>query len=90
MAILTLTASEFSRGLLDFFRQAQHQKTALNIPSNKNHMWPAAVKPGFPIAQLDDLLATGPHLAISDRQAMTSVVRKLRSGSLHKIRQVGS
>ncbi|MGB4117647.1 MAG: hypothetical protein WBK51_13995 [Polaromonas sp.] len=90
MEILTLTASEFSRGLFDFLHQAQHQKIALNIPGNKSHMWPAVVKPGFPISQLDDLLATGPHLATSDRQEMTSVMRKLRNGSLRNIRQVRS
>lgn len=83
MSVVALTVTEFSRGLSDFLSQVQYQGQSLDIQRGKRvvaRVLPAVASSGFPIDQLDDLLASGPQLKGSERLAMAADVRAVRSG----------
>jgi vacuolar-type H+-ATPase subunit B/Vma2 len=83
MSVVALTVTEFSRGLSDFLSQVQYQGQSLDIQRGKRvvaRVLPAVASSGFPIDQLDDLLANGPQLKGSERLAMAADVRAVRSG----------
>ena len=69
MSVFALTASEFSRGLWDSLNWGQTPDQSLDIVACA----------GFPIDQLDELLARGPQLTVTERQAMAADIRTLRS-----------
>ena len=69
MSFFALTASEFSRGLSDSLNREQTPDQSLDIVACA----------GFPIDHLDELLAKGPQLTVTERQAMAADVRTLRS-----------
>ncbi len=82
MGVLALSVTEFSRGLSDFLSQVQYQGQSLDIQRGKRvvaRVLPAVASSGFPIDQLDDVLAKGPQLKMSERQAMAGDVRVVRS-----------
>jgi len=82
MPVTTLTVTEFSRGLSNFLNQVQYQGQTLNIQRGKKlvaRVLPAGALDGFPIDQLDALLAKGPQLSTADRQAMAADLVALRS-----------
>lgn len=83
MSVVALTVTEFSRGLSDFLNQVQYQGQSLDIQRGKKvvaRVLPAVASSGFPIDQLDDLLANGPQLKGPERLAMAADVRAIRSG----------
>ena len=82
MGVVALTVTEFSRGLSDFLSQVQYQGQSLDIQRGKRvvaRVLPAVASTGFPIDQLDDVLARGPQLKTSERQAMTEDIRNVRT-----------
>ena len=82
MSVVALTVTEFSRGLSDFLSQVQYQGQSLDIQRGKKvvaRVLPAMASSGFPIDQLDDVLANGPQLKASERLAMAEDVRSMRS-----------
>ena len=81
MAAVAITVTEFSRGLSNFLSQVQSQGQSLDIQRGKQVMarvLPAIASSGFPIDQLDDALAKGPHLSASERLAMAQDVGTVR------------
>ena len=82
MSVVALTVTEFSRGLSGFLSQVQYQGQSLDIQRGKRivaRVLPAVASSGFPIDQLDDVLAKGPQLKVSERLAMTEDVRSVRT-----------
>ena len=82
MAVLALSVTEFSRRLSDFLSQVQYQGQSLEIQRGKRviaRVLPAAAPDGFPLDQLDALLARGPVLSSSEKQSMARDVRAVRS-----------
>lgn len=82
MSVVALTVTEFSRGLSAFLSQVQYQGQSLDIQRGKRvvaRVLPAVASSGFPIDQLDDVLAKGPQLKASDRLAMLEDVRSVRA-----------
>ena len=82
MSVVALTVTEFSRGLSGFLSQVQYQGLSLDIQRGKRivaRVLPAVASSGFPIDQLDDVLAKGPQLKVSERLAMTEDVRSVRT-----------
>ena len=82
MSVVALTVTEFSRGLSGFLSQVQYQGQSLDIQRGKRvvaRVLPAVASSGFPIDQLDDVLAKGPQLKASERLAMTEDVRSVRN-----------
>ena len=82
MSVVALTVTEFSRGLSGFLSQVQYQGQSLDIQRGKRvvaRVLPAVASSGFPIDQLDDVLAKGPQLKASERLAMTEDVRSVRT-----------
>ena len=60
----------------------QYQGQSLDIQRGKRvvaRVLPAVASSGFPIDQLDDVLAKGPQLKASERLAMTEDVRSVRT-----------
>lgn len=83
MSIIALTVTEFSRGLSNFLNQVQYQGQTLDIQRGKKRVarvLPAGLTDGFPITQLDTLLANGPQLSHAERQALTADVAAVRTG----------
>ena len=82
MSVVALTVTEFSRGLSGFLSQVQYQGHSLDIQRGKRvvaRVLPAVASSGFPIDQLDDVLAKGPQLKAVERLAMTEDVRSVRT-----------
>ncbi len=82
MSVVALTVTEFSRGLSDFLSQVQYQGQSLDIQRGKRviaRVLPAVASSGFPIDQLDDALAKGPQLNVSERSAMAQDVRSVHA-----------
>ena len=82
MGTVALTVTEFSRGLSDFLSQVQYQGQSLDIQRGKRvvaRVLPAVASGGFPIDRLDDVLAKGPQLKVSERLAMLEDVRSVRA-----------
>ncbi len=81
MVAVTLTVTEFSRGLSDFLNQVQYQGQSLDIQRGKRvvaRVLPALASDGFSLDRLDDFLARGPQLGASERQAMPDDLGALR------------
>ena len=75
MSAVVLTVTEFSRGLSDFLNQVQYQGQSLDIQRGKRvvaRVLPALASDGFALDRLDDFLARGPQLSVSERQAMAN------------------
>ena len=82
MSVVALSVTEFSRGLSNFLSQVQYQGQSLDIQRGKRvvaRVLPAVASSGFPIDQLDEVLARGPQLKMAERQAMADDVRVVRS-----------
>lgn len=82
MTVLSLTVTEFSRGLSDFLSQVQYQGQSLDIQRGKRvvaRVLPAVSSSGFPIDKLDDFLAKGPQLTDSERQALADDLQRQRA-----------
>ncbi len=82
MNAVALTVTEFSRGLSNFLSQVQYQGQALDIQRGKRvvaRVLPAMASAGFPIDQLDEVLAKGPLLKTRERLAMAGDVRTVRA-----------
>jgi len=82
MSVVPLTVTEFSRGLSNFLNQVQYQGQTLDIQRGKKlvaRVLPATTTEGFPIAQLDDLLARGPQISPSERLALADDVSAIRA-----------
>jgi len=85
MASISVTVTEFSRGLSEFLSLVQYQGKVLDIARGKRvvaRVSPVAIADGFPVDQLDAFFASGPKLG-ADRDNMakdlTDVRAKLRS-----------
>jgi antitoxin (DNA-binding transcriptional repressor) of toxin-antitoxin stability system len=84
MSALTVNATDFSRRLSEFLNQVQYKGQVLDIERGKRVV--ARVSPvpalsgldGFPLAQLDGLMARGPQLAANDRKLMARDVQAVR------------
>ena len=62
MTVLSLTVTEFSRGLSDFLSQVQYQGQSLDIQRGKRvvaRVLPAVSSSGFPIDKLDEFAEAG-------------------------------
>jgi len=82
MSTIPLTVTEFSRGLSNFLNQVQYQGQTLDIQRGKKlvaRVLPAGAPNGFPIDLLDNLLAQGPQLSTSERQAMAEDLGAVRA-----------
>lgn len=82
MTVLSLTVTEFSRGLSDFLSQVQYQGQSLDIQRGKRvvaRVLPAVSSSGFPIDKLDDFLAKGAQLTDSERQALADDLQRQRA-----------
>jgi len=87
MNALTLTITEFSRGLSDFLSQVQYQGQTLDIQRGKKviaRVLPAAVADGFPIDQLDDALTRAPQLSQAERAAMVDDLGLQRANLIYR------
>ncbi len=87
MQTQAVNVTEFSRGLSEFLNHVQYKGLVLDIERGKRvvaRVSPAGQPDGFPLGQLDDLLAKGPQLSKADRDSMASDVRALRSGLRNK------
>lgn len=81
MATVSVTVTEFSRGLSEFLNHVQYQGQVLDIERGKRiiaRVSPVAVADGFPIDQLDDFLAKGPQIG-ADRKNMVKDVQTVRA-----------
>lgn len=83
MPTLAINVTEFSRGLSDFLNQVQYRGQVLDIERGKRvvaRVSPVALADGYPIAQLDGLLANGPPLSPAERVSMAKDIRLIRTG----------
>jgi hypothetical protein len=83
MGVVSLTVTEFSRGLSDFLNQVQYRGQTLDIQRGKKvvaRVLPVGAPDGFPLTQLDELLAKGPQLSATERRALVSDLSAVRSG----------
>ena len=84
MNSLAVNVTEFSRNLSDFLNQVQYRGQVLDIERGKRvvaRVSPVSAVDGYPIAQLDALLARGPRLEVTDRKTMAQDLRALRAQS---------
>ncbi len=82
MSTLSINVTEFSRGLSDFLNQVQYRGQVLDIERGKRvvaRVSPVSAVDGYPIEQLDALLARGPQLDAANRKAMAKDMRTARS-----------
>jgi antitoxin (DNA-binding transcriptional repressor) of toxin-antitoxin stability system len=82
MSVVAVTVTEFSRGLSGFLNQVQYQGQTLNIQRGKKvvaRVLPAGATDGFPINQLNTLLANGPRLGAEDAQSMADDLGAVRT-----------
>lgn len=82
MGTVAVNATDFSRGLSEFLNQVQYKGQVLDIERGKRivaRVSPVASADGFPIGQLDDLLAKGPQLRSANRQSMAQDVQAVRA-----------
>lgn len=87
MTPMTVNATEFSRGLSDFLNQVQYKSQVLDIERGKRviaRVVPVVASNGFPLLQLDALLASGPRLTLIDAKAMADDVIAIRAKSLQR------
>lgn len=81
MPTVSISVTEFSRGLSEFLNHVQYQGQVLDIERGKRivaRVSPVALTDGFPIDQLDDFLAKGPQLG-TDRISMAKDVKAVRT-----------
>jgi hypothetical protein len=81
MPTVSVSVTEFSRGLSEFLNHVQYQGQVLDIERGKRviaRVSPVALTDGFPIDQLDDFLAKGPQLG-ADRKSMAKDVQTVRT-----------
>lgn len=81
MATVSVSVTDFSRGLSEFLSQVQYRGQILDIERGKRiiaRVSPVAASDGFPIDQLDDFLAKGPQLG-ADRKSMANDVQMVRA-----------
>jgi hypothetical protein len=81
MPTVSVSVTEFSRGLSEFLNHVQYQGQVLDIERGKRviaRVSPVALTDGFPIDQLDDFLAKGPQLG-ADRKSMAKDVKAVRT-----------
>ena len=84
MDSLTVNVTEFSRNLSDFLNQVQYRGQVFDIERGKRvvaRVSPVSAIDGYPIAQLDALLARGPQLDVADRKMMVKDLRAMRAQS---------
>lgn len=82
MGVLAVNVTEFSRGLSDFLNHVQYRGQVLDIERGKRvvaRVSPVGPADGFPIEQLDALLAQGPGSSAADRKALANDVRAVRT-----------
>ena len=82
MGALTVSVMDFSRGLSTYLDRVQHDNLVLDITRGKcivARVSPVTPSEGYPIAQLDALLATGPQLSAAERAAMARDIRSDRA-----------
>lgn len=82
MGVLAVNVTEFSRGLSDFLNHVQYRGQVFDIERGKRviaRVSPASAADGFPIEQLDAMLAKGPQLSAADRKSMANDVRAVRA-----------
>ncbi len=78
---VSITVTEFSRGLSGFLSQVQHRGQSLDIQRGKQivaHVSPARATAGFPLHQLDDWLANASALTADESQSMVRDLRTVR------------
>jgi hypothetical protein len=81
MPTVSVSVTEFSRGLSEFLNHVQYQGQVLDIERGKRviaRVSPVTLTDGFPIDQLDDFLAKGPQLG-ADRKSMVKDVQTVRT-----------
>ena len=81
MATVSVSVTEFSRGLSEFLSHVQYRGQVLDIERGKRviaRVSPVAASDGFPIDQLDIFLAKGPQLG-ADRKSMAKDVQTARA-----------
>ena len=81
MTTISVSVTEFSRGLSEFLNHVQYQGQVLDIERGKRiiaRVSPVASADGFPIDQLDTLLAKGPQLG-TERKSMVKDVQTVRA-----------
>jgi antitoxin (DNA-binding transcriptional repressor) of toxin-antitoxin stability system len=82
MRALTVNVTEFSRGLSDFLNQVQYRGQVLDIERGKRvvaRLSPVAQMDGYPVAQLDGLLANGPQLSAAERASLAKDIASTRA-----------
>jgi len=82
MAVVAVTVTEFSRGLSNFLNQVQYQGQTLDIQRGKKlvaRVLPATATEGFPIAQLDEMLAKMPQISAAERLQWVEDLDSLRT-----------
>jgi hypothetical protein len=85
MTTVTVSATEFSRGLSDFLNQVQYQSQVLDIERGRrviarlSPVSPVAASGGFPLSQLDAMLAKAPRLAAADVELMAQQLQAARA-----------
>ena len=87
MTAITVNATEFSRGLSDFLNQVQYKNQVLDIERGKRvvaRVSPVVAANGFPLSQLDALLAKGPRLPALDAVAMAEDLGSMRAKLRHR------
>jgi antitoxin (DNA-binding transcriptional repressor) of toxin-antitoxin stability system len=78
-----VTATDFSRGFSDYLNQVQYKGQIFDIERGKRvvaRVVPVSATRGFPISQLDDWLANGPQLNVTERKSMAKDVNTVRAG----------
>lgn len=82
MSVLSISVTEFSRGLSDFLNQVQYRGQVLSIERGKRtiaQVLPPAPSTGFAINKLDAFLTGGPTLDGAEAEAMSKDTRALRT-----------
>jgi hypothetical protein len=82
MNAIPVNVTDFSRGLSEFLNQVQYKGQVLNIERGKKviaTVSPASVLDGYPIDQLDKLIAGGPQLSAAERLSFAKDVQNVRS-----------
>lgn len=78
MALRTITATAFSRNFSDLLNQVRYQGMSFEIKRGADvvaRITPPGATAGFPIAELDSLLAGLPALAADEADAFLADVR---------------
>jgi hypothetical protein len=82
MNAVPVNVTNFFRGLSEFLNQVQYKGQVLDIEHGKKliaRVSPASVVDGYPIDQLDKLIASGPQLSAVERLSFAKDVQDVRS-----------